>query len=381
MGVRVREKPQGSGIFWIFINHQGKRKSKKIGKDKDLTNEVAEKIKAKLVLGEFNIEQIEEPCPTFKECAELWLSLPHDWKESTRENYVFNLKLHIYPVLGKRRVDEIKRKDLKAFLDNLLINGLSRSTVSLIKAPIRGILSHAVDSEIIESNPLNDLRLNHKKRAFNVEPLTEKEAKRLLDQTKVFIDGYYYPHILCSLRTGMRIGEIIALKWNDIDFEKRQIEVKRSCRMGRVTDTKNHKRRRVDMTPHLTETLKNLRTTQKREALKDGRSFPEWVFAHKKGALFSRGPFENALNRCLTKAKLRRIRIHDLRHTYATIRLMRGHNVGDVSYQLGHSSIKMTYDVYAHWVPGRFKSEVDELDQEHPNAPQAHPEKTGHQKP
>jgi len=65
---------------------------------------------------------------------------------------------------------------------------------------------------------------------------------------------------------------------------------------------------------------------------------------------------------------------------YATIRLMRGHNVGDVSYQLGHSSIKMTYDVYAHWIPGCFKSEVDELDQEHPNAPQAHPEDRGHQK-
>jgi len=52
---------------------------------------------------------------------------------------------------------------------------------------------------------------------------------------------------------------------------------------------------------------------------------------------------------------------------------MRDHNVGDVSYQLGHSSIKMTYGVYAHWIPGQVKSEVDELDQLHSNAPQAHP--------
>jgi integrase len=97
------------------------------------------------------------------------------------------------------------------------------------------------------------------------------------------------------------------------------------------------------------------------------------VFAGKKGQILSRVAFENALNRCLEDAKLRHIRIHDLRYTYATIRLMRGHNVGDVSYQLGHSSIKMTYDVYAHWIPGQFKSEVDELDQVHLNAPQAHP--------
>jgi integrase len=126
------------------------------------------------------------------------------------------------------------------------------------------------------------------------------------------------------------------------------------------------------MTPHLTETLKELRTKKKKLVLKNGWPVPEWVFANKKGHILSRAAFENALNLCLKEAKLRVIRIHDLRHTYATIRLMRGHNVGDVSYQLGHSSIKVTDDVYAHWIPGQFKSEIDELDQVHPNAPRAH---------
>jgi len=72
--------------------------------------------------------------------------------------------------------------------------------------------------------------------------------------------------------------------------------------------------------------------------------------------------FRNALDGCLKEAGLRNIRIHDLRHTYATVRLMRGHTVGDVSNQLGHSRITMTYDVYTHWIPNQFKSEVDELD-------------------
>jgi integrase len=100
MGVKVREKPLGSGIFWVFINHQGKRKSKKIGTDKKQAHEIAEKIKAKLVLGELNIEKTEAPCPAFKEYAELWLSLPHDWKEATGEQYKHNLNKHVYPVLG-----------------------------------------------------------------------------------------------------------------------------------------------------------------------------------------------------------------------------------------------------------------------------------------
>ena len=85
------------------------------------------------------------------------------------------------------------------------------------------------------------------------------------------------------------------------------------------------------------------------------------------------------MDRCLERAKLRYARIHSLRHSYATIRLMRGHNVGDVSYQLGHSSIKITYDVYAHWIPGQFKSEVDELDNLHSNAPHTHPQTTPNQ--
>ena len=376
MGVKVREKPKGSGIYWIFINHNGNRKSKKIGEDKKLANDVAEKIKAKLVLGELNIEKTEDPCPTFKEYAELWLTLPHDWKESTRESYAFNLKKHVYPIFKKHRLNEIKRKDLKAFFDKLLVKGLTPATVALIKAPINGVLSHAVDSEEIENNPASDFKMKHKNRSFEIEPLTEKKSNQLLDQAKIFMAGYYYPHILCGLRTGMRVGEIKELKWEDINFEKRQIEVKRSCRRGRITDTKNHKRRRVDMTPHLAETLQDLKVKQELEAMVAGRSMPEWVFANKKGKIFSRVALENALNRCLDKAELKLIRIHDLRHTYATIRLMRGHNVGDVSYQLGHSSIKMTYDVYTHWIPGHFKSEVDELDQEHPNAPHTHPEET-----
>lgn len=366
MGVKVREYPKGSGDYYVFINHRGTRKSKKIGKDEELANEVAEKIKAKLVLGELDIEKINKSCPAFKEYAETWLALPHDWKESTKESYQFNLNKHIFPVFGKKRVDEIRRKDIKAFFDKLLSSGMAPATASLVRAPLRGVLSHAVDSELIEVNPASGLKLARKKTGLGVDPLTETEVEKLLKQSKKFLNGFYYPMLLCSLRTGMRVGEIKALKWSDIDFEQRLIEVKRGCRQGRITETKNKKRRRVDMTPHLTETLKALRTEQKKDALKNGRPVPVWVFTNTRGKMLTRMVFENALNRCLDKAKLRKIRIHDLRHTYASIRLLRGHNVGDVSYQLGHSSIKITYDTYGHWIPGKFKSEVDELDNPKP---------------
>ena len=127
------------------------------------------------------------------------------------------------------------------------------------------------------------------------------------------------------------------------------------------------------MTQHLTEVLKAHRTEQKKQALKEGKAFSEYAFTGKRDELLNRISFQNALNRCCELAKLPKIRTHSLRHSYATIRLLRGHNVGDVSYQMGHSSIKITYDIYAHWIPGHFKSEVDELDEMHQNAPHAHP--------
>lgn len=204
--------------------------------------------------------------------------------------------------------------------------------------------------------------------------MTEKEAEKLLDKAKDFRGGAYHPPILCALRTGMRIGEIQALQWGDIDFNGRFIEVRRSWRHGRTTDTKNKKRRRIDMTLYLAETLKALRTVQKKRALKNGRGVSEWVFADKTGQIMCREAFRRALNKCFGLAGIRRLRVHDLRHSYATIRLMKGHNIGDVSYQLGHSSISITYDIYGHWIPGKFKSEVDELDEERPSAPYTNPE-------
>ena len=344
--------------------------------DKKAAEAVASTIRAKLQLGEFGFED-PKPVPTFREYAKIWLSLPHDWKESTRENYRDNLNNHILPTFGKIPINEIKRKDLKSFFDKLLSEGVAVNTVALIRSPVSGVLSHALDSELIENNPIIGLKLIQKKTTLEIEPLSKEDVVLLLGSAQQYEGGAFYPSILCALRTGMRIGEIKALKWRDLDFENRLIEVKRSCRKGRITKPKNGKSRRVDMTPQLADTLKALQTAQKRKALQKGRSFSEWVFTNNRGGMLTYKTFRKGLMACLKLAKLRKIRIHDLRHAYATIRLLSGHNIGDISYQLGHSSIKITYDVYGHWLPGKFKSEVDELDNLHPTAPPLHPKTDG----
>jgi integrase len=145
-----------------------------------------------------------------------------------------------------------------------------------------------------------------------------------------------------------------------------------------VETPKSGKSRRVDMSNQLTATLKDLRVQRKRQALKNGwGSVPDSIFVNTLGESIDLDNWRGRIfNKALEKAELRRIRIHDLRHTYATIRISKGDNIQDVSKQLGHHSTKLTLDVYSHCMPRKKKAEVDALDDRdfmHPNAPPLHP--------
>ena len=108
MGVKVRERPEGSGIYWVMIDHQGKRKSKKIGKDKTTANKIAKKIEAKLVLSDLDIlETHATEQPNFEEYAKCWLEdyIKPLRRPSTYERYRDILERHVFPTLGKKPID------------------------------------------------------------------------------------------------------------------------------------------------------------------------------------------------------------------------------------------------------------------------------------
>jgi len=154
-----------------------------------------------------------------------------------------------------------------------------------------------------------------------------------------------------------------------IYFAGRFIEVKRSWTNGRITTPKGSKKRSVDMSLQLTEVLKFYT-----QALTS-----EHLFTNRIGNLIDLDNWRRrAFQKALKKADLRKVRIHDLRHTYATLRISKGDNIADVSKQLGHHSVKLTMDVYYHWMPGKKKKEVDALDDPsylHPSAPYTHTER------
>jgi integrase len=170
----------------------------------------------------------------------------------------------------------------------------------------------------------------------------------------------------------------LGLQWGDVNFAGRFIEVRRGFAKGRMETTKSGKQRRVDMSLQLTQVLKAHELESKKKGLTLGLGdLPEYVFTNKKGVPMDKDNWRRRVfKKALKKAGLRRIRIHDLRHTYATLRISKGDDIADVSNRLGHHSVKLTMDVYYHWRQGKKKSEVDGLDDPsfmHPNAPYPHP--------
>ena len=168
---------------------------------------------------------------------------------------------------------------------------------------------------------------------------------------------------LMALRTGMRLGELLAVQWGDLDLVDRFVEVQRNLVSGKLTTPKNTNTRRVDMSAQLAEALTRHRAAAKADALKAGTPLAVWVFTNRDGAPLDgdnlrRRVFEKAL----TKAELRHVRIHDLRHTFASMLIQNGESLAYVRDQLGHSSIAITVDTYGHLVPGSNRAAVDRLD-------------------
>jgi integrase len=368
MGVTVRQKVKGKGKpWWVFIAHNGKRKSIRVG-DKAAAEALAAKIQEQLTLGKVDLAP-RPNVPTFGEYARkkfLEGYVKANKKASTYSSYESILRNHLEP-FARVPLDQLVRPAIREMIFEKLKKKLAPNTVRNIKAVISGVLSHALEDGLIAANPASRLGkfIKTKDRKADINPLTREEARDLL---AVMAEHYprHYPLFLCLLRTGMRIGEALALEWGAVDFRGGFIEVRRAYTKGAYTTPKNGKIRRVDMSPQLADTLKELRTERKREALEKWQGqVPDVVFVNRDGRMMCYYHLlPRVLHPALAKAGLRRIRIHDLRHTFASLLIQNGESLAYVKDQLGHGSISITVDTYGHLVPGANREAVAKLDDE-----------------
>lgn len=365
MSVKVKHR---KGKWWIYLHHNGRRKAKCVGTDKRAAVAIAAKIAAKLALGEFDLAQEEKPRRPFDAYYAAWLDTyaRTHCKTSTSAEYESVYRVHLLPHFGKRDIGEITRDDVKALIARIVAKGRTRGTVMRVLAPFREMFNHAVDDGHVAANPAsNALRRSRldagAKRAADF--LSREELAHVVTTCRTY-EPDSYALVLLLARTGMRLGEAVSLQWNDIDWHSSFADVQRSYSKRRLSTPKSGKGRRVDLSDHLVEVLTARHVAAKKHALRSGTPLAPWVFpGDEPGKPMDADNFRRRQwARVLKKAGLHALRIHALRHTYASLLIGQSENLAYVRDQLGHHSIQITVDTYGHLEPGGNRAAVNRLD-------------------
>jgi len=373
MAVKVREKVKGSGEWWIFIAHRGKRKAKRIGKDKKLAREVAKKIEAKLILNQLNVDQIGVKCPTFKELSEQWLNIPcDDRRQRTLDNYIMSLKKHVYPEIGDMSIDDIKRRHLKVLFDKLRskkdkkgMRLISKNSLPNIRAPIKQIFEYAMDLELIEYNVMATVKVprSSENKANPIEDINEIWA--VIDAVGGYQNGDFYLSLYLELTTGLRIGELQALTYGDLDLENGLLRVNKSYSEGYgIGPTKSGKERHVKLSDALIDEFKK-RLNNPESNVIHIRKKDDLLFTTKKGKIISQFKYRKVFKECLKLAGLKERNFHQCRHTFATLLSRQADTEKkkqDLQSALGHANYQTTQNFYIKkYGPDNDRTEINNI--------------------
>ncbi len=212
MGVKVREKVPGSGVWWVFVSHNSRRTSRQVG-SKKAALKVKTQIDARLTLEEEflpekkpTVPTVEEYYTTFRKAYLLPATRP-----STQRSYESSFRVHILPAFGKLRLDQVTSKKMETFIADLVVNKkLAKHSVATIVKELRKMINHARKHKIVSENPatgLSELYRQAPTRNEDINPLTADEVPVFLNSAREHAPGFYVLFLL-AIHTGLRIGEI-----------------------------------------------------------------------------------------------------------------------------------------------------------------------------
>lgn len=298
------------------------------------------------------------PQQTIAQYFEYWLVNVHEplIRPITFVMHKGIVKNHILPTLGHLKLRNLKPEHIEALYASKLRDGYKASSIQNIKCILNNALGHAVRRGFIARN-VCDVVSSPRAKKHEAIILTKEQAYTLMEVAK----GHRFEVlILVAVTTGMRKGELTALKWQDIDFASKCLYVRHTAyrlpQHGYVeNEPKTDSGKRIIRLPQLVLTaLKQHKITQDEMKRKAGTGWKDFhlVFSNTVGNYVSAQYLGKSFARLLKKAGLPPMRFHDLRHSAATILLSQGVNPKVVQEILGHSDIKMTLGIYGHVIPG-----------------------------
>ena len=285
---------------------------------------------------------------------------------------------YINETIGSRLLSEIRPEHIQRIYNNLVKEGYSHKTISLTAIVLGGMFKQAYKNQMIQRNPVELATVpRNKKKKKDISVMTKEQQTIFLDYAKESPYRYFY---MVAIGTGLRVGELRALEWSDIDYVKNCIHVTGTLKYrkgeGYFKDTPKTSTscRDVPMIPEVVQALKAQRAEQMRQRLALGNLWkPEvgmdnFVFTgYYTYHGFGKNLCSNAINHDLTKIEEKikekhsdfpHITPHTLRHTFATRGLENGITPKVMQSILGHTSITMTLDIYSHVLPDTAETEI-----------------------
>jgi integrase len=283
----------------------------------------------------------------------------------TFEGYQSIIRNHLAPALGGLQLKELQPAVIQRYYGKAC-HGLSARTVHHHHRVLSQSLKYAVRQGYLGRNP-----------AEMVDPPTaRKKTMRTMTPAEVGIlfesaeGNLYYPVFYTALNTGLRQAELLGLRWRDVDLDMCAISVSQVLyTRGGTPEFKEpkteHGRRRVNMTPKLALYLASYRAEREAFHLVVGKplTLDDLVFVTPEGRPINPSVLSHNFTKAVKEAGLEHIRFHDLRHTFASLMLMRGAKPKVISEALGHSSVAFTMDVYSHIIDGMQQDAMALLDE------------------
>ncbi len=328
--------------LWITFYHQSKRYRRSLNLDdtkanrKLALNKIIPEIQYKLNQGVF-FDNDRASQPTVNEYARVSFKLHEkERKATTRYDYELSFRLHIEPTFGKRKLSSIKPSEI-ALWQNKLLEKLKPRRVRNIRATFNTIFQDALRDEIIEKNPISLVKVP-KIEKTEAKAFTLDEVKKLLETAQGDLKAF----IALGFFTGMRSGELIGLRWEDVDFNRREINVKRTIKMGEITTPKTQSSiRTIDIIDQLYPYLQ--------EQFRRTGKFNSYVFLNKDGEHYYdiKRIRNTRWKKLLKECNIEYRTIYQMRHTFATVMIEHGEDILWVSNMLGHADSSMTLQMYA----------------------------------
>lgn len=303
---------------------------------------------------------------TVKGWFDYWIGMKERTvRPNTVRNYRERYARNIDPVIGRMLLRDVKTLDCQRVMNVMADDGYRTTTIYQARIALFNMLDYAYQNDVIMKNPCNAMvKSNIGKESRKKEALTK-------EQQRIFVQGIqgnaYENQFKFLLQTGLRTGEMVGLKWSDIDFGKRTISIQRtmeyrhSTKEWRVGPPKSKSGNRVIP---LTEEALAILKLQKAKNSKLGIIKMEWsefIFLSRKGEPVKNSAYDTALFKVCEKNDIPKFSMHVLRHTFATRCIEAGMKPKTLQTILGHSNIGITMNLYVHTTEDEKLKEINEI--------------------